>query len=407
MDRHTVQFVLKEPYVWLISALAYPWSMWIIAPEVVQQHSDLEKAETAIGTGPFILERYEPNVKSVFKRNPDYYRDGQPYVDGVEWLVIPDESTGLAMYRTGQLDCGPGTSWAIRQQDLEMLKKSHPHLQYQDFQSQSASAITMRTDMPPFNDARVRRAISHAIDRQALIEAVWGRGTPSPSVSPGLAAVLCVPEFQHHHGHLAAVCEELCAQPELRLWQARCRAVARAVEAGGKSAASAAGPLRLPWHSCPRSALPGSQRSGKAPKHTGSGCGIASPRLFLPERADQATGAILPLFFQRNAEAADPGGKLYAALDRLQIDDHPMLIAHGQDSGACSNGRSPLCRRIGALKIGHLPEMVDLAGRLDPGHAHSTDLQSLYHKLVAFSLGGQCAVSPIGANTNGNGCGGD
>jgi peptide/nickel transport system substrate-binding protein len=186
VDRHTVKFFLKEPYVWFLSVLAYPTSMWIVAPEVVQQFGDLKKAETAIGTGPFILERYEPNVKSVFKRNPDYYRDGQPYVDGVEWLVIPDESTGLAMYRTGQIDCGPGTSWAVRQQDLEALKKTHPHLKYEDFQSQSASAITMRTDMPPFNDARVRRAISPAIDRQALIEAVWGRGTPSPSVSPGL-----------------------------------------------------------------------------------------------------------------------------------------------------------------------------------------------------------------------------
>jgi peptide/nickel transport system substrate-binding protein len=186
VDRYTVKFLLKEPYVWFLSVLAYPTSMWIVAPEVVQQFSDLKKSDTAIGTGPFILERYEPNVKSVFTRNPDYYRDGQPYVDGVEWLVIPDESTGLAMYRTGQLDCGPGTSWAVRQQDLEALKKSHPHLMYHDFQSQSASAITMRTDMPPFNDARVRRAISHAIDRQALIEAVWGRGIPSPSVSPGL-----------------------------------------------------------------------------------------------------------------------------------------------------------------------------------------------------------------------------
>jgi peptide/nickel transport system substrate-binding protein len=44
----------------------------------------------------------------------------------------------------------------------------------------------MRTDMPPFNDVPVRRAISHAIDCQALIEAVWVRGKPSPSISPGL-----------------------------------------------------------------------------------------------------------------------------------------------------------------------------------------------------------------------------
>src|SRR5262245_28038541 len=186
VDRYTVKFLLKEPYVWLISVLAYPQSMWIVAPEVVQQFGDLKKAESVIGTGPFMLERYEPNVKTIFKRHPDYYRDGQPYVDAVEWLVIPDESTGLAMYRAGQIDCGPGINWAVRQQDLDALKKSHPHLVYQDFLSQSGGVINLRTDMPPFTDVRVRRAISHAIDRQALVEAVWGRGAPTAAVSRGL-----------------------------------------------------------------------------------------------------------------------------------------------------------------------------------------------------------------------------
>jgi peptide/nickel transport system substrate-binding protein len=90
------------------------------------------------------------------------------------------------MYRTGQIDCGPGINWAVRQQDLEALKKSHPHLMYQDFLSQSAGAISMRNDMPPFNDARVRRAISHAIDRGGLNDAVWLRGAPTPAVSRGL-----------------------------------------------------------------------------------------------------------------------------------------------------------------------------------------------------------------------------
>ena len=150
VDRYTVKFLLKEPYVWLVNALAYPWSMWIIAPEVVEQFGDLKKPETAIGTGPFILERYEPNVKTVFKRNPDYFRQGQPFVDGVEWLVLEDDSTGLAMYRTGQIDCGPGHWWSVRQQDLEALKKTHPHLQYQDFLSTVSQAISMRTDMSPF-----------------------------------------------------------------------------------------------------------------------------------------------------------------------------------------------------------------------------------------------------------------
>src|SRR5206468_10628589 len=100
VDRYTVKFVLKEPYVWLLDVLATSKAMWIIAREVVEQFGDLKKPETAIGTGPFLLERYEPNVKTVFTRNPAYFLTGLPWVDGVEWLVLNDPSTALAMYRT-------------------------------------------------------------------------------------------------------------------------------------------------------------------------------------------------------------------------------------------------------------------------------------------------------------------
>jgi len=186
VDRYTVKFLLKEPFVWLVETLAYPWSTWIVAPELVQHYGDLKKVETAIGTGPFILERYEPNVKIVFRRNPEYFRKDQPHVDGVEWFIVPDESTALAMYRTGQIDVGPQQNGIVRQQDLEALKKTHPHLNYQDILSNVPGVVFMRVDMAPFNDVRVRRAISHAIDRQGLIEAVWGRGAPTPAVARGL-----------------------------------------------------------------------------------------------------------------------------------------------------------------------------------------------------------------------------
>src|SRR5882724_5669705 len=186
VDRYTVKFVLKEPFVWLLHRLADSNGMWIIAAEVVEKFGDLKKPESAIGTGPFTLERYEPNVKTVFKRNPEYFLKDQPYVDGVEWLSLEDESTGLAMYRTGQIDCGPWHWWSVRQADLESLKKSHPHLLYRDFLSIVAGGITMRTDQPPFNDVRVRRAISHALDRQGLIEAVSLRGEATPVIGRGL-----------------------------------------------------------------------------------------------------------------------------------------------------------------------------------------------------------------------------
>jgi peptide/nickel transport system substrate-binding protein len=186
VDRYTVKFLLKEPFVWLLDILANAMCMWIVAPEVVQKYGDLKQVETAIGTGPFLLERYEPNVKTVFKRNPDYFRPGLPYVDGVEWLIQDDESTGLAMYRAGQFDAGPWAWWGVRQPDLEALKQSHPHLRFQDLLVNAMTTIALRTDQPPFNDVRVRRAISQAIDRQAIIDAVYMRGEPSPAVPRGL-----------------------------------------------------------------------------------------------------------------------------------------------------------------------------------------------------------------------------
>jgi len=185
VNRYTVQFVLKEPFVWLLDVLARPQAMWIIAPEVVHQYGDLKTPETAIGTGPFLLERYEPHVKAVFTRHPAYFRAGQPSVERVEWLVIDDDSTRLAMYRTGQLDM-----LGVRQPDLEALQQSHPQYHYQDYLSNVAHALFMRTDQPPFQDVRVRRALSHAIDRQGLITAVASRGAPTPAVPCGLRACL-------------------------------------------------------------------------------------------------------------------------------------------------------------------------------------------------------------------------
>ena len=52
VDRYSVKFLLKEPFVWLVNVLANPTGTWIIPREVVEQHGDLKKAEHAIGTGP-------------------------------------------------------------------------------------------------------------------------------------------------------------------------------------------------------------------------------------------------------------------------------------------------------------------------------------------------------------------
>src|SRR5262249_52254891 len=65
---------------------------------------------------------------------------------------------------------------------------SHPQLLYQDFLSNVTHGIFMRTDQPPFNDIRVRQAISHAIDRQAIVDAAFVKGEPTPAISRGVPA---------------------------------------------------------------------------------------------------------------------------------------------------------------------------------------------------------------------------
>jgi ABC-type transport system substrate-binding protein len=72
--------------------------------EAEDKYGDFNKAEVAIGSGPFVLERYERGVTLVFKRNPDFYVQGLPYFDGVEWQVTPDATARLSLLRTGKVE---------------------------------------------------------------------------------------------------------------------------------------------------------------------------------------------------------------------------------------------------------------------------------------------------------------
>ena len=184
-------FLLKEPFVWLLDLLAHDQGMWIIAREVVEHYGDLKKAESAIGTGPFLLERYEPNVKTVFKRHPDYFLKDLPWVDGVEWLVLDDPSdsgwpcTARGSSTAAQRAGGPCASTTWRRSSRVI-----PSAIYRDFLSPIARVLFMRTDQPPFNDVRVRRALSHAIDRQASLRRSGSEANrPPPSPRPGRVVV--------------------------------------------------------------------------------------------------------------------------------------------------------------------------------------------------------------------------
>ena len=187
VDKYTVKFTLKEPYVWFLDMVSNPMALAIIPREAVEKFGDLKKPESVIGTGPWMLDSYRPNVGATYVRNPSYFLPGLPYIDKVEVTVDEDNASRMAAFIAGKYDLGWEASGTINRVDWvqlkDTLKQKRPKLQTMEYAANQMSHIYMRTDKPPFNDVRVRRAISLAFDRQGLLDAVAeGVGVLNPAV---------------------------------------------------------------------------------------------------------------------------------------------------------------------------------------------------------------------------------
>ena len=191
-DRYTVKVVLKEPHVWFPDIVANPMTGAIVARECVDKFGDLKKWEATVGTGPWMLDSYRPNVGMTLLRHPQYFVAGLPYVDRVELVIDEDQASRMAAFLGKKYDIGPEFMGAINRQDWNALKdqiqKQRPGIRTAEFPTAVRGNVYIRTDKPPFNDVRVRRAISQAVDRKGLIDAVAdGVGVFN---SPGVPAAL-------------------------------------------------------------------------------------------------------------------------------------------------------------------------------------------------------------------------
>jgi len=190
-DKYTVKFTLKEPFVWFLDMLSNPHAVAIVAKEVVEKYGDLKKPESVIGTGPWMLDAYRPNVSLSYVRNPNYFIAGQPYIDRIEATVDEDNASRIAAFLSGKYDIGwefPGTinrtDWV---QIKDTLKSKRPNLKTVEYPSPVMSHISMRADQKPYSDIRVRHAMSMAIDRKGIIDSVFeGVGAMNPPVPAGL-----------------------------------------------------------------------------------------------------------------------------------------------------------------------------------------------------------------------------
>ena len=176
VDRYTVRVTLKEPYAPFLNHLANSTYTAILPREVEQKFGDFSRPEAVIGTGPFVLKSYDKGVRLVFERNPDYHVKGLPYLDGVVIEITPDAATRLSLLRANKVDFGHQWAWASVEEG-RALQKTNPEIPLSLTPAIGQGMIYFRTDQPPFNDVRVRRAISLAIERKAWNEALlFGEG---------------------------------------------------------------------------------------------------------------------------------------------------------------------------------------------------------------------------------------
>jgi peptide/nickel transport system substrate-binding protein len=176
IDRSSVRITLREAYAPFLNHLANPAACAILPREAEEKFGDFNNVDAVIGTGPFVLKSYQKGVRAVFERNPDYYMPGLPYLDGVNIEIVPDAAARLSLLRAGKLEFGHWWGW-LSPEEGRALKRTNPEMVVPSQMVVDLAHIYMRTDQPPFNDVRVRRAVSLAIDRKAWREALhFGEG---------------------------------------------------------------------------------------------------------------------------------------------------------------------------------------------------------------------------------------
>jgi peptide/nickel transport system substrate-binding protein len=170
-DANTVAITTKYPYADAVFYLGGNLGAWISPKE----HAETDLAKTKmIGSGPFIHEAFESGVSLTFKKNPDYFDKPYPYFDNVKVFIVTDTAKRAADFSAGSVDL----SWLFLPTERDQIRSNRPNAKYEETQG-IGGYIYLRTDKPPFNDKRVRQAISMGINREAMREAISkGEGIP-------------------------------------------------------------------------------------------------------------------------------------------------------------------------------------------------------------------------------------
>ena len=182
LDDHTIRFRMRPHAefleIWYRLAIMPEHVLGPVPPE--QLRNAPFNTEHPVGNGPFRFVRHVPNQEWVFDANPDFPSElgGRPRLDRVVYRTVPEETTLLAELLTGRVDVYLG----VNPTQAGRIKESGA-AELQAYAPPSWVFIAWNTRRPLFQDARVRRALTMAIDRRTIVDALLpGAGMPGRSV---------------------------------------------------------------------------------------------------------------------------------------------------------------------------------------------------------------------------------
>jgi peptide/nickel transport system substrate-binding protein len=173
-DSSTVVIRFDQPFAPFINYTGSYWNP--IVPRDIYEHDGNLKSRM-VGTGPFQLDpsASQKGTRWVFKKNPSYWDAGKPYIDQVEWVIVPDDSTTIAAFQSKQVDILGATGAALDFNTAKAIKAANPAaVMYPYVTFGPLLFIYINNRAAPLNDRRVRQAISLATDPDEFINTFAG-----------------------------------------------------------------------------------------------------------------------------------------------------------------------------------------------------------------------------------------
>ena len=174
---HEATFNLKTPQPALLALLASGFT------PIYPCHVSPDRMRRApIGTGPFKFVEYKSNQGIKVARNPSYWKPGRPYLDGIEYTIIPNRSTALLAFVSGKFDMT--FPYEITVPLVGDVKTQMPEA-ICDISPMNVAANVLMNPVPPFDDLQVRRAVAMTLDRKSFIDILTqGQGDIGTAMQP-------------------------------------------------------------------------------------------------------------------------------------------------------------------------------------------------------------------------------